>query len=125
MTTLRAAVRTAYSLSTLNWITAGFMVAFHALAIAGFWYFSWTNVLVALALHWLAVGFGISLGYHRLHTHRGFKTSRAFEYFLWRRTASITSCPITKAIRIRRVTAGSGPTWAGSCSATRITTTPS
>ena len=33
-------------------------------------------------LHWLAVGFGISLGYHRLHTHRGFKTSKAFEYFL-------------------------------------------
>ena len=30
----------------------------------------------------MAVGFGISLGYHRLHTHRGFKTSKAFEYFL-------------------------------------------
>ena len=27
-------------------------------------------------------GFGISLGYHRLHTHRGYKTSKAFEYFL-------------------------------------------
>ena len=39
-------------------------------------------MLVALVLHWLAVGFGISLGYHRLHTHRGFKTSKAFEYFL-------------------------------------------
>src|SRR4029450_8469506 len=37
---------------------------------------------VAVALHWLAVGFGISLGYHRLHTHRGYKTSKAFEYFL-------------------------------------------
>ena len=36
----------------------------------------------ALVLHWMAVGFGISLGYHRLHTHRGFKTSKAFEYFL-------------------------------------------
>ena len=82
MTTLRQAVRTAYSFSTINWITAGFMIAFHALAIAAFWYFSWTNLLVALALHWLAVGFGISLGYHRLHTHRGFKTSKAFEYFL-------------------------------------------
>ncbi|HTI38041.1 MAG TPA: fatty acid desaturase [Vicinamibacterales bacterium] len=82
MTTLRRAVRTAYSLTTLNWITAGFMVAFHALAIAAFWYFSWTNLLVALGLHWLAVGFGISLGYHRLHTHRGFRTSTAFEYFL-------------------------------------------
>ena len=37
----------------------------------------WTNVLVALVLHWFAVGLGISLGYHRLHTHRGYKTSKA------------------------------------------------
>ena len=42
----------------------------------------WTNFSSALVLHWLAVGFGISLGYHRLHTHRGYKTSKAFEYFL-------------------------------------------
>jgi stearoyl-CoA desaturase (delta-9 desaturase) len=80
--TLRSAVRTAYSLSTLNWITAFFMIAFHALAIAAFFTFTWTNFLVALTLHWMAVGFGISLGYHRLHTHRGFRTSKAFEYFL-------------------------------------------
>ena len=58
------------------------MVVFHVLAIAAFWAFSWTNLIVALALHWMAVGFGISLGYHRLHTHRGFKTSKPFEYFL-------------------------------------------
>ncbi len=53
-----------------------------SLAVAAFWYVTWANVLVALVLHWMAVGFGISLGYHRLHTHRGFKTSKAFEYFL-------------------------------------------
>jgi len=82
LTTLRKAVRTAYSLSTLNWITAFFMIAFHAVAIAALFFFSWTNFFVALALHWMAVGFGISLGYHRLHTHRGFKCSKAFEYFL-------------------------------------------
>jgi stearoyl-CoA desaturase (delta-9 desaturase) len=82
LTTLRAAVKSAYSLKTLNWVTAFFMVAFHILAIAAFWAFSWTNLIVALALHWIAVGLGISLGYHRLHTHRGFKTSKAFEYFL-------------------------------------------
>src|SRR3954469_12917147 len=81
LTTLRAEIRTAYSFSTLNWVTAGFMVAFHILAIAAFWSFSWANLIVAIALHGAAVGFGISLGYHRLHTHRGFKTSRAFEYF--------------------------------------------
>ncbi len=82
MKTLRSKARVAYSLSTINVITAVFMVLFHVAAIAAFWFFSWTNVIVALVLHWMAVGFGISLGYHRLHTHRGFKTSKAFEYFL-------------------------------------------
>jgi stearoyl-CoA desaturase (delta-9 desaturase) len=66
----------------VNWVTAGFMVVFHILAIAAFWFFSWQNLVVAIVLHWMAVGFGISLGYHRLHTHRGFKTSKTFEYFL-------------------------------------------
>jgi fatty-acid desaturase len=82
LTTLRAAIRTAYSFTSLNWVTAGFMVAFHVLAIMAFWWFSWTNLAVLIGLHWLAVGFGISLGYHRLHTHRGFTTSKPFEYFL-------------------------------------------
>jgi stearoyl-CoA desaturase (delta-9 desaturase) len=82
LTTLRAAVQSAYRLSNVNWVTAGFMVAFHVLAVAAFWFYSWQNLVVALVLHWMAVGFGISLGYHRLHTHRGFKCSKAFEYFL-------------------------------------------
>jgi len=82
VTTLRAAVKSAYRISNINWVTAGFMVAFHVLAVAALWFFSWQNLVVALVLHWMAVGFGISLGYHRLHTHRGFKTSKAFEYFL-------------------------------------------
>jgi fatty-acid desaturase len=82
LTTLRAAVKSAYRLSNINWVTAGFMVAFHVLAVVALWFFSWQNLVVALALHWMAVGLGISLGYHRLHTHRGFKTSRTFEYFL-------------------------------------------
>ena len=82
MTTLRAAVQSAYRLSNINWVTAAFMVAFHVLALVALWFFSWQNLAVALVLHWMAVGFGISLGYHRLHTHRGFKTSKTFEYFL-------------------------------------------
>src|SRR5215212_4634778 len=77
-----ADVRPEYSHSTINWVTAVFMVLFHVAAIAAFWFFSWTNVVTAIVLHWFAVGFGISLGYHRLHTHRGYKTSKAFEYFL-------------------------------------------
>ena len=82
MSTETISVRTEYCYSTLNWITAVVMVIFHILAVAAFFFFSWTNLAVAIVLHWMAVGFGISLGYHRLHTHRGYKTSKAFEYFL-------------------------------------------
>jgi stearoyl-CoA desaturase (delta-9 desaturase) len=57
-------------------------VWFHVQAIAAFFSFSWTNLLVAAFLYWVAVGLGISMGYHRLHTHRGFKTPKLFEYFL-------------------------------------------
>ena len=81
-TLIKKAAGPQYSLTTVNVITAGIMVVFHILAVIALFYFSWTNLLVALALHWAAVGFGISLGYHRLHTHRGYKTSKAFEYFL-------------------------------------------
>ena len=81
-TLIKKAAGPQYSLTTVNVITAGIMVLFHILAVIALFYFSWTNLLVALALHWAAVGFGISLGYHRLHTHRGYKTSKAFEYFL-------------------------------------------
>lgn len=74
--------RLPYNLTTMNYITAIVMVLFHVGAVAALFFFSWTNFFVALALHWIAVGLGISLGYHRLHTHRGYKTSKAFEYFL-------------------------------------------
>ena len=76
-TLIKKAAGPQYSLTTVNVITAGIMVVFHILAVIALFYFSWTNLLVALALHWAAVGFGISLGYHRLHTHRGYKTSKA------------------------------------------------
>jgi sn-1 stearoyl-lipid 9-desaturase len=45
-------------------------------------YFSWQAVGVAVFLHWLTIGLGISLGFHRLATHRSFKTSKGLEYFL-------------------------------------------
>jgi stearoyl-CoA desaturase (delta-9 desaturase) len=58
------------------------LIWFHAQAAAAFFTFSWRNAIVALALHWIAVGLGISMGYHRLLTHRGFKTYRAVKYAL-------------------------------------------
>ena len=68
--------------SKINWLTAVVLVVFHVLAGVALFQFSWTNLLVATFLYWVAVGLGISMGYHRLHTHRGFKTPKLFEYFL-------------------------------------------
>ena len=68
--------------SKINWLTCIVLVVFHALAVTALFQFTWTNLIVAAFLYWVAVGLGISMGYHRLHTHRGFKTPRLFEYFL-------------------------------------------
>src|SRR5262245_7880079 len=68
--------------SKINWLTCAVLVVFHVLAAVALFQFSWTNLAVAAGLYWVAVGLGISMGYHRLHTHRGFKTPKAFEYFL-------------------------------------------
>jgi fatty-acid desaturase len=66
----------------VSWLTFIVLVWFHAQAIAAFFSFTWTNLIVAAVLYWVTVGLGISMGYHRLHTHRGFRTSKLFEYFL-------------------------------------------
>ena len=68
--------------SKLSWVTCIVLLWFHVQAIAAFFSFTWTNLIVAAVLYWVAVGLGISMGYHRLHTHRGFKAPRLFEYFL-------------------------------------------
>jgi len=68
--------------SRINWLTCVVLVWFHVQAIAACFTFTWTNLIVAAVLYWVAIGLGISMGYHRLHTHRGFKTSKLFEYFL-------------------------------------------
>ena len=43
--------------------------------------FSWSAVGVAVLLHCFTIGFGISLGFHRLATHRSFKVPKWLEYF--------------------------------------------
>ena len=63
-------------------VTTGVLIVFHLMSLLAVFTFSWRNLVVALVLHWMAVGLGISMGYHRLHTHRGFKTFRLFDYFL-------------------------------------------
>ena len=64
----------------MNWFTAIVFGAFHVGAIAALFMFNWKAFFVALLLYWICTGWGISLGYHRLHTHRSYKTPLWIEY---------------------------------------------
>ena len=66
-------------LDPVNFLGIGSM---HVLAIAAPFTFSWSGMGIAIALWWLCGGLGICLCYHRLLTHRSFKTPRWFEYVL-------------------------------------------
>jgi stearoyl-CoA desaturase (delta-9 desaturase) len=66
----------------INWATCITMVIFHLGALASLFMISWPVVIVTLFLWWLAGGLGVGVGYHRLLTHRGFKTPKLVEYFL-------------------------------------------
>jgi stearoyl-CoA desaturase (delta-9 desaturase) len=65
----------------LNWLIITVLTLLHAGAIAALFMFSWRALIASVILIWVATGFGISLGYHRLHTHRSYKVPRWLEYF--------------------------------------------
>jgi len=66
----------------IQWVTMSVVTAFHVLAIGALFTFSWANLAAAAITWWIAGSWGIGMGYHRLLTHRGFKTSKFVEYFL-------------------------------------------
>jgi len=67
-----------------DWLTIGFIVFMHAAALLAFLpsNFSWSAIALALFLHWLTGGLGITLGYHRLVSHRSFEAPKWLEYLL-------------------------------------------
>jgi len=65
---------------SLNWLTTVVLVLLHLGAIAALFTFSWANLAATLFLLWFATGLGISMGYHRLHTHRSYQVPLALEY---------------------------------------------
>ena len=65
----------------INWITSVALIIFHIGAIAALFMFSWKALLISAALYWMAIGFGIGMGYHRLHTHRSYSVPKWLEYF--------------------------------------------
>ncbi|MGI4826648.1 MAG: acyl-CoA desaturase [Janthinobacterium lividum] len=68
----------------INWLTTIFMGLFHVGAIAAFlpMFLSWKNVIAGVIMYFLAINVGIGMSYHRLLTHRGYRTPKWLEYAL-------------------------------------------
>ena len=64
------------------WITAVFMTAFHVGAVIALFNFTWSGLAVLLVTYYVSLVFGIGMSYHRLLTHRSYKTPKLVEYFL-------------------------------------------
>jgi fatty-acid desaturase len=66
----------------INWITVVFMAIYHVGAVAAFFYVDAGAMLAAAILWYVSGSLGIGMGYHRLLTHRGYKTPKWVEYAL-------------------------------------------
>jgi stearoyl-CoA desaturase (Delta-9 desaturase) len=66
----------------LNTVTTIALIALHLGAIGALFCFTWKAVAIAAVLYYLTIGLGISLGYHRLHTHRSYRVPLWIEYIL-------------------------------------------
>ena len=66
----------------INWITVVFMTIYHLGAVAAFFYVDAGAMLAAVSLWYVSGSLGIGMGYHRLLTHRGYKTPKWVEYLL-------------------------------------------
>ena len=75
-----------------SWVTIGFMIVIHSLALLalapGFW--SWPAVTSLLVLYWVTACLGVTVGYHRLLSHRSFRVPRWLERFF--ATCGALSC---------------------------------
>jgi stearoyl-CoA desaturase (delta-9 desaturase) len=65
----------------LNTFTTIVLIFLHIGAIGAFFCFSWGRLAAAIVMYYFATGLGISMGYHRLHTHRSYKVPKWLEYF--------------------------------------------
>lgn len=68
----------------INWVNISYLILIHAGALFALFpsNFSWNALLVVVFLHWVTGGLGITLGWHRLVSHRSFQTPRWLEYLL-------------------------------------------
>lgn len=65
----------------IHFWTALALLLFHVGAAAGLFFFSWQRLALA-GVVWTIAGLGITVGFHRLLTHRSFRTSKTVEHIL-------------------------------------------
>jgi sn-1 stearoyl-lipid 9-desaturase len=67
-----------------NWVNIIYMALIHIGALFALFpgNFSWKAVGLVVLLHWITGGLGITLGWHRLVSHRSFQTPKWLEYLL-------------------------------------------
>ncbi|MGD0969385.1 MAG: acyl-CoA desaturase, partial [Candidatus Aquilonibacter sp.] len=65
-----------------DWRVGAALVGLHVGALLAFlpMFFHWSAVIVMLVLIYLTSGVGISLGFHRLLTHRSLRLAKPLEY---------------------------------------------
>ncbi len=66
----------------VNRVTTSAFVIFHIGAVVALFFFSWKMLLLAIAMMTVANFPGIGMGFHRLLTHRSYKTPKIVEYVL-------------------------------------------
>src|SRR3979409_2337728 len=71
-----------YQQGRINWVTTIAMGLFHVGAIASLFFFSWTNLAAFVIMYFFAINVGVGMAYHRLLTHRGYRTPKWVEYFV-------------------------------------------
>ena len=69
---------------TVYWPYALSLLTVHLLGVLAFFpsLFSWSGLVVGIMAHILFDGLGVSIGYHRLLTHRGFECPKRLEHFI-------------------------------------------
>lgn len=63
-------------------VTIMFIASIHLCALAAPFTFTWTGLIACLFLYWITGALGVTLCYHRLLTHRSYKTWKPVEYLL-------------------------------------------
>jgi stearoyl-CoA desaturase (delta-9 desaturase) len=71
-----------FGLDRIRWDHFWGIAALHGVCLMAPFTFSWGVLALTAFLYWAICGLGISMGYHRLFTHHGFKTSKPFYYLL-------------------------------------------